>query len=109
MAASPAPVCRRQTRADGRAAVPGRSAMNWPTAADYRDALQNLARALRPAELHACKVEANRMGVPQARSGSAAIVYKLLDPDGSATALKLFTRPEPERAERYRAVADHLA
>jgi hypothetical protein len=75
---------------------------------DYRDALQSPARAFRSPDLQACHAETNRTGVPRARAGAFANVFKLIRPDQSATALKVFLYPNPQRMERYQAVSDHL-
>ena len=81
----------------------------WPAQADYRDALQNADLAFRDPVLRACKVERNRMGVPKARSGAFASVYKLIKSNGDALALKLFNFPSEDRQRRYEAVSKHLA
>jgi len=84
---------------------------DWPAQADYRDALQNVATALRTDVLGVCadgEVERNKMKVPRARAGAFASVYKLICPRGGATALKLFNFPSPDRQRRYQAVVDHL-
>jgi hypothetical protein len=82
---------------------------NWPGASDYRDSLQHPDKVFRLPELRACKVEVNKMGVPRARSGAFANVYKLVNPQTqAATALKLFLYANPERQQRYQAVSDHL-
>jgi len=81
----------------------------WPAQADYRDALQNADLAFRDPVLRACKVERNKMGVPKARSGAFASVYKLIKSNGEAVALKLFNFPSEDRQRRYEAVSKHLA
>ena len=69
----------------------------WPAQADYRDALQNADLAFKDPVLRACKVERNKMGVPKARSGAFASVYKLIKSNGDAVALKLFNFPSEDR------------
>ena len=81
----------------------------WPAQADYRDALQNADIAFKDPVLRACQVERNRMGVPKARSGAFASVYKLLKSNGEAVALKLFNFPSEDRQRRYEAVSKHLS
>lgn len=81
----------------------------WPAQGDYRDALQNLDVAFREQDLRYATVERNRMGVPRARSGAFASVYKLTRANGQSMALKLFNFPNEERQERYQIVSNHLA
>jgi hypothetical protein len=80
---------------------------NWPNATDYRDALQHPARAFRDPVLRACRAETNRMDVPRTWSGAFANVYRLMD-SSSARAVRLFLYPQPEREQRYQAIASHL-
>ena len=87
--------------------------MDWPTQIDYKDALQNPDTAFRDADLRARRPELNRMGVPRARSGAFASVYRM--PSLQRTpgvpkeiALKLFNFPNADRAGRYQAVSDYL-
>lgn len=80
---------------------------NWPTQSDYKDALQNPDTAFRDPQLRASQVERSAMGLPRARSGAFASVYKMTHSSG-VVALKLFNFPNPDRAARYRAVSDHL-
>lgn len=81
---------------------------SWPAQGDYRDALQNLDLAFRDPVLRSCTVERNRMGVPRARAGAFASVYKLTRPNGQAIALKLFNFPSEDRQRRYQKVSEHL-
>jgi hypothetical protein len=79
----------------------------WPTAIDYRDALQHPERSFRDPALQRCRAETNKMGVPRARAGAFANVYRL-DNGTDARAVRVFLYPQPEREERYQAVSDHL-
>ncbi len=80
----------------------------WPTAVDYRDALQHPGLAFKDPVLQAGKIEVNKLGVPRARSGAFANVYKLTS--GSRTiAARVFLYPEKEREGRYHAITDHLS
>lgn len=80
---------------------------SWPTQSDYKDALQNPDTAFRDPELQASQAERSPMGVPRARSGAFASVYKMTK-GPKAVALKLFNFPNEDRASRYRAVSDYL-
>jgi hypothetical protein len=79
----------------------------WPTQSDYKDALQNPDTAFRDPDLKASQAERSPMGVPRARSGAFASVYKMTL-GGKAIALKLFNFPNADRASRYLAVSDYL-
>ena len=79
----------------------------WPTQSDYKDALQNPDTAFRDPDLRASQAERSPMGVPRARSGAFASVYKMTGPKG-VVALKLFNFPNEDRAQRYKAVSDYL-
>jgi hypothetical protein len=80
---------------------------SWPTQSDYKDALQNPDTAFRDPDLCASQAERSPMGVPRARSGAFASVYKMTGPKGTV-ALKLFNFPNDDRAQRYAAVSDYL-
>lgn len=80
---------------------------NWPNQCDYKDALQNPDTAFRDPELRASTAERSPMGVPRARAGAFAGVYKMTGPRG-VVALKLFNFPNEDRASRYKAVSDYL-
>ena len=80
---------------------------SWPTQSDYKDSLQNADTAFRDPDLRASTAERSPMGVPRARSGAFASVYKMTGPKG-VVALKLFNFPNEDRARRYKAVSDYL-
>ena len=79
----------------------------WPTQSDYKDSLQNPDTAFRDQDLRTSAAERSPMGVPRARSGAFASVYKMTSPTG-VVALKLFNLPNEDRANRYKAVSDYL-
>ena len=80
---------------------------SWPTQSDYKDSLQNPDTAFRDDDLKLSAAERSPMGVPKARSGAFASVYKMTGPKG-VVALKLFNFPNEDRAQRYKAVSDYL-
>ena len=80
---------------------------SWPTQSDYKDSLQNPDTAFRDPDLKLSTAERSPMGVPRARSGAFASVYKMTGPKGTV-ALKLFNFPNEDRAQRYKAVSDYL-
>src|SRR5207248_11405401 len=91
-----------------RAPAPKESPMPWPSAVDYRDALQQPGRVFELAELRACRVETNHLGVPRPRSGASAQVYKFMN-GPNTTAVRVFLYPSEQREERYQALHDHLS
>jgi hypothetical protein len=80
---------------------------SWPNQCDYKDALQNPDTAFQDPDLKASQAERSPMGVPRARAGAFAGVYKMTGPKGTI-ALKLFNFPNADRASRYQAVSDYL-
>jgi tRNA A-37 threonylcarbamoyl transferase component Bud32 len=92
----------RPTRPPGPIAMP-----SWPTQSDYKDSLQNPDTAFRDPDLKQSQAERSPMGIPRARSGTFASVYKMTGPKDTV-ALKLFNFPNEDRAQRYKAVSDYL-
>lgn len=82
--------------------------MFWPSAVDYRDALQHPARVFELPELQAGRAELNHLGVPRPRSGASAQVYKFTS-GTTTTAVRVFLYPSDQREARYRALHDHLS
>jgi hypothetical protein len=90
----------------------GAPGKGWPTPTDFSDALQNPQTAFLDPELQRCSVEKRRTGVPWARTGAFASVFKLNYPGGGgrAVAVRVFT-PIPlsrEKEERLTHVAAYL-
>ncbi|MBX9583035.1 MAG: hypothetical protein K2X87_22240, partial [Gemmataceae bacterium] len=82
----------------------------WPENCDYRDALQHPGLCLSPGLVPpGGDMRRNRAGQPVIWPGGFGAVFQYVRPDGGAVALKVFTKPNPERGERFRAVAAHLA
>jgi hypothetical protein len=80
---------------------------NYPTQSDFKDALQNPDKVFRDPSLRSATSELSPMGIPKARSGAFASVFKMTS-GGNTFALKLFNFPNEDRAIRYHVVADHL-
>lgn len=80
----------------------------WPSAIEYRDALQHPDKAFRDPALKGCRAETNRLDVPRARAGAFANVYKMMNGSTAHKAVRVFLFPGAERQERYQAVSDHL-
>lgn len=81
--------------------------MSWPTRADFCNMLQNPRFAFRDKSLHDVTVECHK-GLPRARAGSFADVYKATLKNGQSLAVRVFASDLPERRERYKAIHEHL-
>ncbi len=81
--------------------------MAWPSLQDYNEAVQNPRLNLLDPELHRATVEINKLGIPIARSGAFASVYKL-EANRRQWAVKFFQTESKDRQERYDAVARYL-
>lgn len=81
--------------------------MRWPSDQDYNEAIQNPKTAFDDADLQSGVVESYATGIPKARSGNFASVYKVLA-NGSSYAVKCFRYENPEYSRRYPAIATHL-
>jgi hypothetical protein len=82
--------------------------MAWPDATDYNEAVQNPAVCFADPDLREGRPEVNALGWPLPCSGNFAAVYKVYGPDGTAWAVKCFTRAVPGLRERYHAISSHL-
>lgn len=82
--------------------------MAWPSESDFSEAVQNPRIAFRDAELENGEPELNNLGLPKARSGGFAVVFKL-QCGLKNWAVKCFTRDFPDRRQRYVAISDYLA
>ncbi|HVK03104.1 MAG TPA: hypothetical protein VM490_06495 [Armatimonadaceae bacterium] len=81
---------------------PAAARPRWPDAVAYREAIQNPHGALADARLKGSEVVSDRRGLPVAYSGRFAIVFRLKDADGSHWALRCFTSPPANAADRHR-------
>jgi hypothetical protein len=84
------------------------AATDYPRVVEYGEALQHPARCFRDPQLRAAVAETDARGLPNHATGGNAAVFKLRLPGGRCEALKVFKYHNPLRAERYRAVSDHL-
>ncbi len=82
--------------------------INWPLAADYTMMLQNPQVAFKTAELRQAKITRNNYNQPLGLSGAFAVVYHATLADGRQVAVRAFTSPNSERAERYNAISTYL-
>jgi hypothetical protein len=81
--------------------------MAWPSDQDYNEAIQNPSIAFADQQLQSGQVEVNAMGIPKARSGNFATVYKV-NVEGAAHAVRCFRYDNPEHHLRYPAIASYL-
>src|SRR4051812_17295489 len=81
--------------------------MAWPTGQEYSESVQNPQQAFEDAELRVGCVEIDRVGLPRARSGNFAVVYKLACGQRN-WAVKCFTREVPGQQARYAEISTHL-
>ncbi|MEU5322881.1 AarF/UbiB family protein [Streptomyces sp. NPDC021056] len=80
-----------------------------PNLTDYQSAVARLETCSEEPRLKRCAPRLGADGQPGANGGSFGAVYRLEDPeDGRSWALKCFLRDEPDRARRYRSIADCL-
>src|SRR5687767_3184466 len=81
--------------------------MTWPSAVDYRDALQHIDRFFTVAKVLGGRAETNHLGVPRPRSGASAHVYKVTRA-GTRLAVRVFLYPSDQREWRYVPLDQHL-
>jgi hypothetical protein len=79
----------------------------WPDHAKYSDAIQSPSRCFLDAELKACSVATNRLGLPKPSSGQFAVAFELHG--ASVFAVKCFTQQVHDQQTRYEAIAKHIS
>ncbi len=79
----------------------------WPTGTDYALSIQNPHVAFADAQLSVSETATNMMGMPLVASGQNAVVFLLRAP-GKEYAVRCFTTPPAEGADRYDALHEHL-
>ena len=83
--------------------------MAWPTRAEFNAMMQNPRIAFRDKQLHTVEIERGAAGMPRARAGAFADVYRAIFPNQQSQAIRVFASHQPERLERYRAIYEHLS
>jgi serine/threonine protein kinase len=83
--------------------------MAWPTRAEFNAMMQNPRVAFRDKQLHTVEIERGAAGMPRARAGAFADVYRAIFPNKQSKAIRVFASNQPERLERYRAIYEHLS
>jgi hypothetical protein len=82
---------------------------SFPPRKAFNDILQNPSFAFRDPELRQVTIERDAMGLPRARAGTFADVYRAIFPNGGSRAVRVFASAQPERQERYQAIHNHLS
>jgi hypothetical protein len=85
---------------------------DYPPPSNYANMLsspQGIRLAFRDKGLQSSSVEPDKLGMPRARSGAFAVVYRLNLPGGSSKAVRLFLKEEDDRQDRYRRIFEHLS
>ena len=83
--------------------------LRWPTGTDYSRAVQSPQMAFSADELRSTEPVISAMGVPMAATGQNAVVFLLRDLMQRSFALRCFTTPSPDGADRYQALSSHLS
>lgn len=79
----------------------------WPNAQDYNIALQNPAMNFGDPRIKQAKAETTPLGMPRARTGAFATVYRMEAPTGDF-AIRCFLKPFNDHRERYEAISKRL-
>lgn len=85
---------------------------DYPPPSNYANMLsspQGIRLAFRDKGLQSSSVEPDKLGMPRARSGAFAVVYRLNLRGGSSKAVRLFLKDEDDRQERYKRIFEHLS
>jgi hypothetical protein len=85
---------------------------DYPPPSNYANMLsspQGIRLAFRDKGLQSSSVEPDKLGMPRARSGAFAVVYRLNLPGGSSKAVRLFLKEEDDRQDRYKRIFEHLS
>jgi len=64
--------------------------------------------AFRDPRLQACRIERNALNQPRVWAGQFAVVYKGVDPQGTAWAIRAFVRESQDRREHYDRISEYL-
>lgn len=82
----------------------------FPSGADYAEALQHTQLCFSHPELKGSRPELTKLGLPRAISGAFASVFSLTSvSSGQRYAVKCFTRHVPDQERRYQAISARLA
>src|SRR5437016_6045326 len=79
-----------------------------PSATDYCETIQSPASCFFDGELQRGRIDVDAVGLPRARCGRFATVFKIHDSSARVWAVKCYHLPVPGLRERYQAIGDHL-
>ncbi|MCL4207062.1 MAG: protein kinase [Pirellulaceae bacterium] len=82
--------------------------MPWPFASDFSTIVQQPQIAFRDPVLKQCRIERNSLNQPRVWSGQFAVVYKALDTNGKAKAVRAFTTEARHRRDHYARITQYL-
>ena len=82
--------------------------MPWPLASHFSTMVQQPRLAFRDPRLQACRIERNALNQPRVWAGQFAVVYKGVDPQGTAWAIRAFIRESSDRREHYDRISEYL-
>src|SRR6266508_78270 len=83
--------------------------VQFPSGAQYREALQNTSFCFQDPDLRGGTPELDPRGLPRPISGNFASVFNIAAHDGRRWAVKCFTRYAEDQERRYAAISHHLA
>lgn len=82
--------------------------MPWPLASHFSTMVQQPRVAFRDPRLQACRIERNAFNQPRVWAGQFAVVYKGIDAQGTALAIRAFIRESSDRREHYDRISEYL-
>ena len=82
--------------------------MPWAVASHFSTMVQNPQIAFRDPVLQSCRIARTGLNQPRVWSDQFAVVYKGVDENGKAWAIRAFTRESAERREHYDQISDYL-
>ena len=85
---------------------------DYPPPAEYEKMLSSepgIRIAFKDKSFHGASIEKTPLGLPRARAGAFAVVYKATLSNQSSSAVRLFLKDGDDRQERYQLVSDHLS
>lgn len=82
--------------------------MPWLMASDFSTMVQQPRLAFREERLQACRIERNALNQPRVWAGQFAVVYKGVEPQGTAWAIRAFVRESQDRREHYDRINEYL-
>ncbi|MFN3217349.1 MAG: hypothetical protein ACE367_12710 [Acidimicrobiales bacterium] len=91
----------------GAAAAAAAEPVRWPDASAYAVAAREVETFFGPVELRGAVLRRSPLGLPLPATGRNAAVFKATVDDADL-AVRVFTRPPNEGAERYRRIGEHI-